>query len=164
MDEAFASYSHSDNDASYGRITTIVGDIAKSYRSLTATPLPVFIDTESISLGELWQQRIDAGLTSSAVFLPFISPAYLKSPACRREFRFFQRSLADRLIIPLIYGDRARTRSLFRSDAIWRQVNRHQYLDIGALRLEEPGCAVWMKLVDPIARRIDEVLARTPAP
>src|SRR5690349_5486596 len=135
VDEAFASYAHSDNEASYGRISTIVGDIANSYRSLTATPLTVFFDTESIPLGALWQQRIDAGLAASAVFLPFISPAYLKSAACRREFRFFHRSLDGRLIIPLIYGDRARTRSLFRSDAIWREVNRLQFLDIGELRL-----------------------------
>jgi hypothetical protein len=156
------TYAHSDNEATYGRISTIVGDIANSYRSLTASRLAVFIDTDSIPLGELWQQRIDAGLTSSAVFLPFVSPEYLKSPACRREFRLFHGSLAGRLVIPLIYGDQAKTRSLFRTDPVWREVNKLQFLDIAQLRLEEPGCAVWMKMVDPIARRIDQVLTRTP--
>jgi F-box protein 11 len=156
-DEAFASYAHVDNKATYDRVLRIVEDVANGYRSLTATRLATFVDTQ-IPLGDVWRDRIAAGLASSTTFLPFVSPAYLRSAACRREFRVFHQALDGRLVIPLIYGDKARIEERFRADLIWRSIQKLQYLDIYQLRFEEPGSALWMKLIDPIVRRVDDAV------
>jgi hypothetical protein len=155
---AFGSYAHPDNVSTYDRVHQYCRDVASSYRTLTTRPLDLFIDADSIKLGDVWKQRVDAGLRDSTVFLPFVSPAYLASVQCRREFRLFQKSMSDRYIIPLVYGDLDRIRRHFASDLIWRKVQRLHYLDISQIRLEEPGNGPWMRLLEPVARRVADVL------
>src|SRR6187431_492600 len=106
VDEAFASYSHDDEVATYGRVSRVVQDIQNSYKSLTGSTLFVFLDRSSISLGEPWKHRIAAGIESSLVLLAFVSPAYLRSGNCRREFRGFLTAQPGRLAIPLLFAER----------------------------------------------------------
>lgn len=154
----FASYAHDDDHATYGRISKIVEDVGRTYRSLTGAGVSVFKDTEAISLGEVWRDKIRAGLASSSILLAFISPAYLRSVTCRQELREFLASPGNRLIIPVIFADQAWIKATFDHDGLWEEIERIQYLAVPQLRSAEPGCEVWLQQIERISLRISEVL------
>jgi hypothetical protein len=154
----FASYAHDDDHATYGRISKIVDDVGRTYQSLTGASVSVFKDTESISLGEVWRDKIRAGLASSSIMLAFISPAYLRSVSCRQELREFLASPGRRLIIPVIFADKARIKVAFGNDALWEEIERIQYLSVPQLRSAEPGSEVWLLQIERISVRIGDVL------
>lgn len=53
--------------------------------------LEVFFDKTEIQTAEIWENKIYAGLRSSRLFLAFLSPNYLKSEWCRREWEEYLR-------------------------------------------------------------------------
>jgi pterin-4a-carbinolamine dehydratase len=66
----FVSYRRADSSAA-------ARWIADSIRR-TFGPARVFIDTDSIRMGDTWPDRIDAALRSATVLLPVIGPTWLK--------------------------------------------------------------------------------------
>ena len=58
----FVSYSHNDDQATYGRIQKFSSDVRSSYKSLSGLDAEMFFDTESIDLGDNWRNRIRSGL------------------------------------------------------------------------------------------------------
>lgn len=161
----FVSYARADDEATYRRITRLKKDIQLAYSALNGESVGVFQDVESIELGDNWRDRIRAGLTSSSIFLAFVSPAFLRSTACREEAREFlgilRSSRNERLVIPLIFGDMSRLKSRFADDDLWGELSSLQALPTGALRSAEPGSSVWMSNVHEIAERIELELSRS---
>ncbi|MEU5867251.1 toll/interleukin-1 receptor domain-containing protein [Nonomuraea sp. NPDC047529] len=161
----FTSYAQIDDQASYGRISKIVSDIKTNLASQTGSEVELFQDKNSIAAGEDWRWRIRLGLSSSSIFLAFVSPSYLRSEACRQEFREFLGFLAanseTRLIIPLIYTEFDRLTERFQGDDIWEAVKQLQVLKIQHIRSSDPGSSEWMKTVEKISSRIEEVLNST---
>ncbi|RUL90860.1 toll/interleukin-1 receptor domain-containing protein [Verrucosispora sp. FIM060022] len=158
----FASYAHVDNDATYGRVSRLIDDIANSYRSMTGREVGVFKDSESIEAGDDWRDRIRLGLSSSSIFLAFISPAYLRSTFCRQEFNeflgFLNANSSTRLVLPLLFADPARMDSHFANDDLWLKMSRLQRINIAKLRAVDPGSSEWITKVEEIADRVDSVL------
>ena len=117
---------------------------------------------ESIKPGDDWRDRIRLGLSASSIFLAFISPAYLRSPACREEltefFAFLNANSSTRLIIPLIFASPDRILNEFSEDDLWTQVSKLQWLDISELRFADPGSGDWIRTLEGVGDRISEVL------
>lgn len=159
----FLSYSHDDNEATYNRIIQISNDARRLYKSLSGLEVGLFVDTESINLGEQWRERIRSGLTSATILLAFISPLYLSSAACREEFQNFISTASDansrKLIIPLLFTPRVNIEERFQNDILWGQVIELQYLPVHDLRRVDPGSAPWMEKVEEIADRMKNVLS-----
>jgi TIR domain len=159
----FISYARIDDQATYGRISRLVEDIANSYRSITGKTVGVFVDVESIKLGDDWRDRIRSGLSYSSIFLAFVTPAYLRSAECREElsefFAFLEASSVDRLVIPLIFAKQERIQANFAEDDLWEKVSRRNYEDISRLRSVNPGSPEWIETVELLAERIDETLS-----
>ncbi len=160
--KVFISYARIDDQATYGRISKLVEDIANSYRSITGKTVGVFVDS-SIKLGDDWRDRIRSGLSYSSIFLAFVSPAYLRSTECREElnefFAFLQASSVDRLVIPLIFAKTERIESSFRNDSLWTKIFQRECIDISALRSINPGSPEWIETTELLAERIDEILS-----
>lgn len=160
----FVSYARIDDESTYGRISQFVGDVGSTYRSFTGRQATIFQDKDSIAPGENWRDRIRLGLSSSSIFLPFITPAYLRSIQCREEIweflGFLQANERTRLIIPLIYSSVDRIEKHFSSDDLWLAISKLNRIDrIGSLRLAEAGSPDWLSLAELVADRIDEVLS-----
>ena len=51
----------------------------------------IFFDAHEIDSGDDWEQRILAGLRDSCLILAFVSPNYLASEWCRKEWEFYVR-------------------------------------------------------------------------
>ena len=158
----FVSYARVDDEATYGRITQIVSDLAVTYKSIAGREVGIFKDTASIEAGDDWRDRIRLGLSASSIFVAFISPAYLRSPTCRQEFTefvsFLTANAANRLIIPLVFGDEKRIERHFEDDELWQRASSLNRLDASALRAIDPGSSSWINLIEKIADKVDEVL------
>ncbi|MEU4248690.1 toll/interleukin-1 receptor domain-containing protein [Amycolatopsis sp. NPDC026612] len=158
----FVSYAHKDDDSSYGRVKKLAEGIADTYASLTGLEVGIFFDTESIRLGENWRDRIRAGLNNATVLLAFISPSYLRSPACREELASFFAFLPSRegrkLVIPILLFPQDRIDRLFPNDEQWSDIKQLQWKDASDLRSEEVGSSSWMLIVGQISQRIEEAL------
>jgi hypothetical protein len=158
----FVSYARIDDKASYNRISQLIDGLAATYESSTGQSAGVFKDVESIKPGDDWRDRIRLGLSASSIFLAFISPAYLRSVACREElsefFAFLNANSSTRLIIPLIFASPDRILNEFNGDDLWAQVSKLQWLDISELRFADPGSGAWIRTLEVVADRIDEVL------
>jgi hypothetical protein len=162
----FVSYARIDDKASYNRISQLIDGIAATYESATGKTVGVFKDVESIKPGDDWRDRIRLGLSSSSILLAFISPAYLRSPACREEltefFAFLRANSSTRLIIPLMFASPDRVLGEFNDDLLWQQLEKLNYLDISNLRFTDPGSGSWIQTLEVVADRIDKVLRDVP--
>jgi tetratricopeptide (TPR) repeat protein len=80
----FVSYARRDN--SRGWVTSFVEAILEEYKTFGKPAPTYFFDTGEIHPGQDWRDRILRGVADSRVFLAFISPHYLASEWCRREW------------------------------------------------------------------------------
>ena len=108
---------------------------------LTGEPIQLFFDQHSLAWGDDWQQEIDERLESAAFFIPVVTPRYLTSEACRREFRTVaQRAEAvglKGLILPLYYVDVPSFGDGSSSDDLLDLVQRFHYVDWRERRFQE---------------------------
>jgi TIR domain/Effector-associated domain 2 len=160
----FVSYSRDDDKATYGRISALVRDLDVMYRNATGQLARVFKDDVTIRPGENWRQAIDDGIASSVVLLAFVSPAFLRSQYCRTEVLDFLSATGPRLLLPLLYFERAKVSDQFASDPLWRRIDQIQQISIVTLRRADPGTEVWLTATEHIAARISEVLDTTASP
>jgi hypothetical protein len=158
----FVSYARIDDKSSYGRVSKLIDDVADTYQSITGQRVGVFKDVESIQPGDDWRDRIRLGLSASSIFLAFISPAYLRSTNCREELSeflaFLDSNSSTRLIVPLLFAASDRILNDFGEDELWERIEKLQWLDVSEMRYQDPGSSSWLRAVDRIAERIDEVL------
>ncbi|MGH3873502.1 MAG: toll/interleukin-1 receptor domain-containing protein [Pseudonocardiaceae bacterium] len=159
----FISYAQVDNKATYGRIADFVSSVKGLYESMTGDQVGLFMDTESIEPGDVWLDRIRLAISSSAVLLAFVSPAYLRSAYCNAEYRefasFMRASSRARLIIPLLFVSRERIGKYFEEDKIWAEIQTLQPLVLDNLRFEKPGSSEWLRQAQLVADRIEDALS-----
>jgi hypothetical protein len=100
----------------------------------------VFLDTANLSGGSHYPVELEKRLQRSDVLLVLMSPAWLASQWCRREFLIFTRDMSDdrRLhrILPVLW---VRTPQLEQTgdDRIARQLSLIQCVDWSSLRFED---------------------------
>ncbi len=83
--DLFISYARADNQ--HGWITAFVAELLAEHRRLNpGRELTPFFDQHSITTGADWQHYLAHGVAGSRLFLAFLSPNYLASPWCRREW------------------------------------------------------------------------------
>ena len=134
---AFMSYAHSDDEHTRGRITELRDRLEGEVRlrtGLSKDEFQIFLDTD-IKWGEAWRRCIDEAIEGTNLFIPFLTPTFLRRPQCRREVDLFleRETKLDRddLILPVYYvgfefaaepteGDEHRVLQAIRS---------HQYAD-----------------------------------
>lgn len=93
--EIFCSYAHADNDDNW--VEEFVGRLAGTYRRLTGLAPDVFLDRESLITADIWQTKIRSALEASQVLLAVVSPSFVRSEWCRREWdAFTDREIAFR--------------------------------------------------------------------
>ena len=83
--DLFVSYSRRDNQQ--GRIRELVTVIQSQHHAITGgTELRIFFDTEDIKGGDDWEHRLLGGIRSARLLLACLSPSYLESEYCAKEF------------------------------------------------------------------------------
>lgn len=97
--DIFISYSHHD-DATHGNwVQRFHDQLAADFRSRSGKKLAIFLDREGLNAGNVLSGRLQDALNRSAIFIPILSPAYLSSDWCRREFLHFLRQAGERVLV-----------------------------------------------------------------
>lgn len=88
----FLSYARVDNGPNAdGWVTAFHDRLVAQHLTQSGRPLRPFFDKLEIADGQDWEHRIGTGLRNSQLFIAFISPNYLDSEWCRREWeRYLQ--------------------------------------------------------------------------
>jgi hypothetical protein len=85
--EIFCSYARSDNDDRW--VEHFANRLAGTYRRLTGLAPDVFLDRESLITADIWQAKIRLALDASQVLIAVVSPSFVRSEWCRREWDAF---------------------------------------------------------------------------
>lgn len=149
----FVSYVHDDDRAEGGRIVKLANDIDERYRFIAGDDdLDVFTD-HNLSWGDEWQARLAEELRRATLFIPVVTPRFLKSEACRKEVLDFL-AVADatgnrRLVCPILYVDPG---SLSDDDPVEQAIKEHQWSDWTELRYEDPLSGKYLRAVDKLVK------------
>lgn len=165
----FVSYAHKDHEGVYG------GDLVRFARDVVETLDAVYewtadlkIDEDFLKWGTGVEEKIEKELAESALFLPFITPSYLKSSWCRQEFTRFSEA-ADRveagnqkketsLILPLLWVTPKAVREQNTSDPVVARVLATKYLDANVPRVSDRNSQEYRQQVDKVAQSLAAVL------
>ncbi|MDZ4693290.1 toll/interleukin-1 receptor domain-containing protein, partial [Terricaulis sp.] len=127
-------------------MTALHRRLCAQHERYAGRPIKVFFDKEDIASDEDWERRISQGLRSSSLFIAFLSPNYLASAMCRREWDEYLRlehtlARGDDGIkqvyfveIPDLFGDEASLARFDESRRAWitdmRRRNLHHSFDL----------------------------------
>jgi len=139
--DIFCSYAHGDDDD--GWVEQFVAALTSTFRRLTGEPPRVFLDRESIITAEVWEQRIRAALDGSQVAIAVVSPSFVRSEWCRREWDEFmvresdlrkQGLLADEqgLVFPVLLYPLGRGRFDAQQAVFSSTIKERQWLDVSS--------------------------------
>lgn len=159
----FVSYTHQDqNSSTGGNIRQFAADVVDALEGIHGRTVQLFLDVNDVRWGEDLWSRLDEELQASTFLMPFITPRYLKSEGCRREFAAFseaaQRSGSEQLLLPLMWITPPSLRAETSSDPIVQRLRSTLHLDVTAARKADRGSADYANLVEEVAERLEQVI------
>ena len=83
----FWSYAHKDEENSRGAVLELLESIKAEYELQTGDELEVFVDKDAIEWGSNWKDAINEAIMNTVIFIPVLTPTYLKRPSCLGELR-----------------------------------------------------------------------------
>ena len=139
--DVFVSYAHADNDGAW--IDIFASSLVSTYQKLTGGAPSVFLDKESLITSDVWERKIKGALTRSTLLLAVVSPSYVRSPWCRKEWMLFcerekdlrdRRILADEqgLIFPILLYPLDRGRFDQEQTEFANTIKRRQWMDVSS--------------------------------
>lgn len=159
--QIFMSYVHADADSAVsGGMREFMHDIEDALEGLYGREVEVFLDTDKAQWGENLWDRLDAELRRSTFFIPFITPRYLKSKSCRREFtRFLEAAeragVENQLLLPLIWVYPPLLRKEGVNDLVVTRVKNTLYKDVSHVRNLNRGSGEYRQIVEELADEIN---------
>jgi TIR domain len=158
----FWSYAHRDNDLDRGRVARIAKDIADEFELQTGKTLKMFVDRDSIEWGDGWKGNINSALKRSVFLVALVTPLYLRSVECRREFLSFASHLrsgsSGPVLLPILYSDISGISDGDDTEKIVRIVRQTQYEDWRTLRLTDHDSAEYRQAIHRMTMRIINIL------
>ena len=139
--EIFCSYANGDNDD--GWVENFNSALTATYRKLTGQAPRVFMDQDSLLTADIWDTKIRSALEVSQVLIALVSPSYIRSEWCQREWMIFsereielrkKKLLADEqgLIFPLLLFPLDRGRFSDQQQDFSALVKQRQWLDVSS--------------------------------
>jgi hypothetical protein len=103
----FLSYAQFDDLHNRGWISKFARVLSGEIHAQTGDPFDLFQDRNDVLWGENWRERINSSLKAATFLFPIVTPTFLKSKECRREFQDFlhfeHKSGQKHLILPVYY-------------------------------------------------------------
>jgi hypothetical protein len=163
----FWSYTHRDDLLENGRIRRLSSAIGNEYELLTGERLDLFVDNSAISWGDQWREVISTALEKTALFIPIVTPLYLRSEECRREFVEFAGRAASadamELLLPILYADTPAISDEENDDEVPALIRETKYEDWRTLRLTDENSQEYRLAVHKLASRLVEVVSTVTA-
>ena len=159
----FVSYAHRDLEGAHNEsLVQFARDVVTALDTVHEWTAELKVDEDFLHWGDGVDERIESELAESALFLPFITPSYLKSDWCRREFTQFaeaaERMNGASLILPLIWIKPRTLREGITSDPLIDRVSSLKWLDANAARVSDRGSQEYRQTVNAAAEQLATVL------
>ena len=155
--DVFVSYSHEDEAKQGGRVLSFIKSFEDEYSVVTGEDLRIFVDRDGIEWGDAWRERISKGITEATFFLPVITPKFLLSKECRKEFLDFAREAElrslEKLLLPILFVD---VPNLLENsgDQVIAKIARTQYVSWTQNRLKDPNSPEVLQAVNALVLRV----------
>lgn len=139
--DLFCSYAHGDNDE--GWVNSFVDSLTKVCRKLTGVAPQVFVDRESLLTSDVWETKIRGALDSSRLLVAIVSPSYVRSEWCKKEWEAFvlrelemrkngQLSDGQGLIFPILLFPLDRGRFDVHQESFAAAIRQRQWMDVSS--------------------------------
>jgi CheY-like chemotaxis protein len=166
--DAFLSYTRIDDQFFGGAITSLRKLLELGVQVVTGHKnFNIFQDVDGIEFGQNWQQRLDQAISSTRFLIPFITPLFFQSQACRDELKKFfdhEKQLGrDDLILPVYFvtAPVLEKQELLRADPLASAINARQRYDWRSkadLPISDPQ--IRSAVID-LSQKISSAIART---
>jgi CheY-like chemotaxis protein len=134
--DAFLSYTRIDDEFFGGAITSLRKLLERGVQVVTGhADFNIFQDVDGIEFGQNWQKRLDEAIASTRFLIPFITPLFFQSKACRDELeKFFdhERKVGrDDLILPVYFftAPVLEKKELLQADSLAIEISKRQRYD-----------------------------------
>lgn len=159
----FMSYAHGDQQAATGGdLLQFAADVEDEMVGVHERPVRIITDQRDVRWGDSLWGRLHEELDASIYLLPFITPRYLQSDACRSEFERFDTATAStitsRRILPLIWIEPRALKDPHTNDGIVRRVKELKYESVTGVRTSDTASAVYRKAVGAVAEQLEAVI------
>lgn len=159
----FISYAHADQNGRYtGDLRGFAQDIVDTMANLHDRTVETFIDVEQGTWGERLWKRLESEQSLADLMIPFITPAYMRSEGCRREYlRFMAQRDADSVrstLLPLIWLPPRGLHEPGSSDPIMQDLHEHRGVLVGAAHDADPDSAEYRRVLRDVTDRLAAVL------
>ncbi|SQE00440.1 conserved hypothetical protein [Parafrankia sp. Ea1.12] len=175
---AFLSYAHTD-DTGRGRLTRLRTDLEHELCERSGRDIKIFQDRSDVVAGDLWRSTLETGLGRVLFLLPVVSPAFVASDECLREFTQFlaleraeqSRRGARRRIIPIYWSEvdlagllaAAEESSDHQRAAMLRVLRDRQHHAIRPLRTLRPSSGTYVREIGRLAQVMADRLPPPPS-
>ncbi len=167
--QIFVSYAHRDNEGLYeGKITQFVEDVREVLELEHEWSANIVWDETFMKWGDDLEARIEKELADSALFIPFVSPSYVRSEWCRREFVQFSdaaaranvplQSAAMNLVLPVIWTPPRAFREQSSNDPVLDRVRSTIYIEAMDARTKPRGSQEYLTVITAVAEGLAEIL------
>jgi hypothetical protein len=156
----FWGYAHLDDKADGGRVTRLAQKIRLEYQALTTQELEIFVDRTSLSWGEQWRARINDSLQTTTFYIPIITPNFIDSQECRKEFLTFVNTAKALGVTEYILAIRyipVADLTEESTDEIKALVAATQFVDWEELRFEDEDGPSYRRAVNQLAMRLKQL-------
>jgi FxsC-like protein len=170
----FLSYARGDDDQFVRRFSEDLSAEIRVLAGLDADEQVGFLDVSAIGLGDNWSQRLVDALSACHTFVALVSPRYLLSEPCGKEWAAFSRRLAADgqagtrvpALLPLIWLPPRRlpaevTRLRYSGGALpdeYHRIGLRQFLRLARHR------ETYLEIVAELARHIVDAARQPPPP
>lgn len=100
--EIFLSYTRSKDRYNY--ITEFHGHLQTEFQNKSGNrDALIFFDRDHIAGGERFNEKIQEELNSAKILLVLLSPTWINSAYCNKEFEFFNKKKSEKSIVPVLW-------------------------------------------------------------
>ncbi len=165
--KAFFSYAHHDAATDPTLIPTFTIELENRVNAKLANArFEIWRDEDRLRTGQFWNKRIEAELRNTDVLIVLLTPRWIESDNCRKEYTIFEEVEAARAVgeyvAPLLVRAIERQEKHFTGEqrSIYERIRARQCQSANAVELVKLDEAERVVLVDKIADDIEGMIER----
>jgi hypothetical protein len=165
--KGFFSYTHRDAEVDPYIVAAFSSELEKRVDAkLVNASFEIWRDQEKLQTGDYWDQKIEGAIDASHIFIVVLTPKWISSDYCRKEFEAFEKIEAERdsggYVIPIYARDIERQAKFLDAEQreLLGRLKRIQYQQIIPKQFARLSDHERIELIEGVADPICDMLDR----